>query len=298
MASRVLVLSGGGPVGIAWETGIAAGLAEHGVHLGEANLIIGTSAGSVVGAQLAMGRQPQAMVAAQLARQENPAVAAVRSQGRQGAPDLTGLMAIMAKAAVADRPLEERLAEVGQFALSAQTIEEEAFIAGFGNRLAGAEGWTEKDFKCTAIDALSGQFVIWDRSSGVPLARAVASSCAVPGIYPPITIKGRRYYDGGIRSATNADLAKGYETVVIVSVAGGGAASSDPRAELARKRLDDEMRALKEAGVRTLELITPDDGSRESFGLNMMDSRRNADAAENGLRQGTAEAARLKRVWN
>ena len=186
MASRALVLSGGGPVGIAWETGIAAGLSEQGVQLGEADLFVGTSAGSVVGAQLAMSQVPQAMVASQFARQERPAVAGVLSQGRQ-APDMRGLMEVMAKAADADRPLEERLAEVGRYALGAQTIEEEAFVAGFGNRLAGAQGWTEKDFRCTAIDALSGQFVIWDRDSGVPLARAIASSCAVPGVYPPIT---------------------------------------------------------------------------------------------------------------
>lgn len=298
MGSRALVLSGGGPVGIAWETGVAAGLSEQGVQLGEADLIIGTSAGSVVGAQLALGRELRTMVAAQQARQESPAVAGLRFQSRQAAPDLTGLMEVMAKAAVADRPLEERLAEVGQYALSAQTIEEEAFVAGFSNRLTGAQAWTEKDFRCTAIDALTGQFVIWNRASGVPLARAVASSCAVPGIYPPVTIKGRRYYDGGIRSASNADLARGYQTVVIVSVAGGGVTSIDPRAELARKRLEDEMRALKDGGARVVEPITPDDGSRESFGVNLMDSRRNAVAAENGVRQGRSAAARLKRLWN
>jgi NTE family protein len=297
MTKRALVLSGGGPVGIAWESGIVAGLCGGGVDLRESDLIIGTSAGSVVGAQLALGREPQSMVGSHLAGQRSAQVARVTTERNSGAPDLTALMDIMAKAAIADRPLEVRLAEVGAFALNATTLDEETFIAGFGNRLAGAEAWPARDFRCTAVDAQSGQFVIWDRSSGVPLSRAVASSCAVPGIYPCITINGRRYYDGGIRSASNADLASGYETVLIVSVGGGPAASSDPRAELARQRLEDEIATLKTAGAKTVELLTPDEGARNAFGLNMMDARQNQGAAENGLRQGRELASKLREVW-
>jgi NTE family protein len=118
----------------------------------------------------------------------------------------------------------------------------------------------------------------------------------VPGIYPCITINGRRYYDGGIRSASNADLASGYETVLIVSVGGGPAASSDPRAELARQRLEDEIATLKTAGAKTVELLTPDEGARNAFGLNMMDARQNQGAAENGLRQGRELASKLREV--
>lgn len=61
--TRALVLGGGGPVGIAWESGLVAGLAEEGIDAGQADLIVGTSAGSAVGAQLAMGRTPQQMYA-------------------------------------------------------------------------------------------------------------------------------------------------------------------------------------------------------------------------------------------
>ena len=82
-----------------------------------------------------------------------------------------------------------------------------------------------------------------------------------------------------------------------MSLIGGDEASPEPRAELARRRLADEVRVLKDGGASSVELITPDAGSRESFGMNLMDSRRNADATENGLRQGRSEAARLKRSW-
>jgi NTE family protein len=294
VAKRALVLSGGGPVGIAWETGVAAGLAERGIDLRDADLIIGTSAGSVVGAQLALGRAPAEMLAGQLARRDREGGPAGREGERPSAPDLSGLMQVMARAWQADRPLEERLREVGAFALAAKTGDEEAFVAGFRGGIGDA--WPEKDFRCTAIDALTGRFVVWDRSSGVPLVRAVASSCAVPGIFPPVTIDGRRYYDGGIRSASNADLAAGAEIVLIISV-GGGEGSDDPRALLARQRLVAEIATLLEAGAKAVELITPDSESRGAFGMNLMDSRQNPRAAESGLRQGRAEAERLRRIW-
>src|SRR5262245_47992427 len=104
MTGRALVLSGGGPVGIAWESGIAAGLCEGGVDLRQADLIIGTSAGSVVGAQLALGREPQSMAAPHLAGSRSPQVARVTTERQGGAPDLSKLMDVMARAADANRP--------------------------------------------------------------------------------------------------------------------------------------------------------------------------------------------------
>jgi NTE family protein len=291
---RALVLSGGGPVGIAWETGVVAGLAEAGVRLADADLILGTSAGSVVGAQLALGHDPAVMYEAQ--RHPRPAAGATLGQARQ-APDLTGLMQIMMKAAAEDRPLEERLREIGAFALGARTAGEEAFVTGFAARFEGVDAWPAKDFRCTAIDASTGRFVIWDRGSAVPLSRAVASSCAVPGVFPPITIDGARYYDGGLRSASNADLAAGADTVVLISLIGGDTASTDPRAEQARRRIESEIAALREAGAHAIEVIAPDAAARDAFGVNLMDASRNPPAAEHGLRQGREAAARIRDVW-
>jgi NTE family protein len=296
MTRRALVLSGGGPVGIAWETGVVAGLAKAGVRLADADLIVGTSAGSVVGAQIALGRDPAAMYEAQ--RQAAASAATARAEAPSGPPDLGGLMQVMMKAAAEDRPLEERLRDVGTFALNAQTADEEAFVRGFATRFEGVDSWPAKDFRCTAIDAATGRFVVWDRESGVPLSRAVASSCAVPGIFPPITIGGSRYYDGGIRSASNADLAAGAETVVLISLIAGDTASSDPRAEIARRRVEGEISALREAGARAVEVLGPNAAAREAFGPNLMDGRRNAAAADHGFRLGEAESARIGQVWN
>jgi NTE family protein len=289
-------LSGGGPVGIAWETGLVAGLATGGVRLADADLIVGTSAGSVVGAQLALGRDPAAMYEAQ--RQAAASAAAARAEAPPAPPDLSGLMQVMMRAAAEDRPLEERLRDVGTFALNARTADEEAFVRGFAARFEGVDAWPAKDFRCTAIDASTGRFAVWDRGSGVPLARAVASSCAVPGIFPPITIGGSRYYDGGIRSASNADLAAGAETVVLINLIGGDTTSTDPRAEQARRRIEGEIATLRESGAKAIELIAPDATAREAFGPNIMDASRNAPAAEHGFRQGEAESARIAKVWN
>jgi NTE family protein len=297
--TRALVLGGGGPVGIAWETGLAAGLAEGGVAVGEADLIVGTSAGSVVGAQLALGRSPQEMVEAQ--RTAGVAQQRPTASPAQGPPDLTGLMQLMIKMAASDGPRETMLAEVGAFALRAQTAAEEDFIATFA-RMIGVADWPARRFACTAIDTADGAFVVWDNDADVELARAVASSCAVPGVYPPITIDGRRYMDGGVRSATNADLARGHDIVLVVAVAAGTApAGADPQraamAEASRRRLEGELDGLRQGGS-SVALVTPDAGSLDAFGPNLMDPARRPATLDAGLRQGRAEAARLRESWS
>lgn len=294
MVTRAVVLGGGGPVGIAWESGIAAGLAEHGINIGEADFIMGTSAGSVVGSQLALGRSPQSLLAAQLAL---PAATGLPpgSGTPASAPDLTPLMELMARAATSTDPPEQVRAEIGAFALAAKTMSEEEWLASFG-RIAdfGAEGWPGHSYTCTAVDAETGEFVTWGQGSGVPLGRAVASSCAVPGIFPPITLNGRRYIDGGMRSATNADVAKGHDRVLAVAVTVGLAPPGVP--DRSRMSLDDEVGALREGGA-AVETIVPDRESLEVFGVNLMDGSRRAACAEAGLRQGRAEGQRLKAFW-
>lgn len=109
---------------------------------------------------------------------------------------------------------EEARAKLGQFALEQGVGPEERFIELFS---AFADAGWPASFSCTAVDATTGAFVVWDQASGVDLQLAVASSCCVPGIFPPITIGDARYIDGGMRSPLNADLASGHDQVVVVS---------------------------------------------------------------------------------
>src|SRR3569833_4186439 len=109
-------------------------------------------------------------------------------------------------------PAEVR-AEIGAVALAALTMDEEAFLESFGRSFSTlpTDAWPERAFACTAVDAEKGAFQLWTKESGVGVVRAVASSCSVPGVDPPVTLNGRRYIDGGMRSPTIADLATGFD---------------------------------------------------------------------------------------
>lgn len=296
--TKALVLGGGGPVGIAWESGLLNGLAEAGADLSGADFILGTSAGSFVGAQLAMGADVRAMAAPFLAMAEAPARPPSPARPAGPPPDLTTLTAKMAEVALGERPAQAVLAELGAWAAEACPMSEEAFLQSFGRFLAGLpeDAWPARGYACTAVDIETGAFRLWDQAAGVGLARAVASSCSVPGVYPPVTLKGRRYMDGGMRSATNADMARGHDAVVVVAVRPDGG-QAGAAAERMRARLEGELAALREAGAR-VTLVTPDEASRAAFGPNLMDARRRPGAAEAGLAQGRAQAAAMAAFWD
>jgi NTE family protein len=297
--TRALVLGGGGPVGIAWESGLIAGLAQAGVDLGQADFTMGTSAGSFVGARLALGADPRTLADPIIADQIPPnrnGGDERRPAGGGSPPDLSKLMQLMGEAQGGLRNPAEVRAEIGAFALAAQTMDEAAFIESFGRSFSTlpVDAWPERGFACTAVDAGTGAFRLWTKDSGVGVVRAVASSCSVPGVYPPVTLKGRRYIDGGMRSPTNADMATGHEVVVVVALRVGAAASAV--GERMDARFNEEIESLKDGGG-TVITVTPDDASLAAFGANLMDFRRRPDAARAGLAQGLAYAADMKPYW-
>ena len=291
--TRALVLSGGGSVGIAWQSGLVTGLAEAGVALRDADAVVGTSAGSAVGAQIALGRD----LSEQIERYRSGGPARGTSTGGGSAESTAARMAKLMElmAGSADAPAEERRRTIGRFALEADTGPEDGFVGAFS--YLRDSPWPA-GYACTAVDAETGEFVVWNGQEGVELDRAVASSCSVPGLFPPITINGRRYVDGGMRSATNADLAKGNERVLIITLMSGArsAALSPAWAERMRKAWDAEVNAITSAGG-AVEVIGPDDETAAAMGVNLMDGSRLLEAAEAGLRQGKLEADRLRNFW-
>ena len=288
---RALVLGGGGPVGIAWEAGLAAGLEAGGIDLGLADLVIGTSAGSYVGAQLASGRSARSLYEAQIALGEKDA--AERAAGKPASaermpkPDLGPLIALFMTPLADGETAEDRRREMGALALRTETIGEEEFIEGFGRTLSGM-AWPDS-FACTAVDAVSGEFRLWSKADEIPIERGVASSCSVPGIYPPITIGGRRYIDGGVRSATGFDLAKGAKRIIAVGVVGRMGR------EMQMPRIEAELDLLKPKGESLL--ITPDDACQDTFGMNLMEARDRGGIARAGFAQGESEAQRVAALW-
>ncbi len=289
--SRALVLGGGGPIGVAWETGLLAGLADAGVDLGHADRIVGTSAGSLVGAHLARGDS----LAALLGEPERNVVAPPEDTAvPQVDPASMGVLGTAVfEALTGARPHDEIVRDIGALALGAQTISEEAFVAMPGAGL-GAD-WPDHGFACTAYDAESGEFTVWDEAAGAPLDRAVASSCAVPGLFPPITIAGRRYMDGGVISGTNCALAAGHDRVVVVSVMSNAVPGA---AEFLRVPLLAEIEALEAEGA-SVELVEFDDASAEAGGGNLLAFSRDVVSAVGaaGRAQGRNEAERIGALW-
>jgi len=279
---RALVLSGGGPLAVAWESGLIAGLANAGAAVMNADFVLGTSAGAIVGAQLTTGRAPDALAAAILdeekgvpppgARHYDPAVVAL-------------LPALFAKAlAPGDRAAAR--AEVGAQALAAQAPAEADELARVSRMLGGAD-WSDRGFGCVAVDVEDGEVRILTRDSGASLAHAVAASCSLPGLSPPITIEGRRYMDGGFGSVANADLMLGYGKVLVLCFRPAG-----PPGDRMAARLDEQVAKLRAAGTM-VEVIFPDGATQEAIGVNTMDVRRRPAVVRAGMAQGEAEAARL-----
>ncbi len=285
MGTNALVLGGGGLLGICWETGVLAGLAEAGIDAAQADLIVGTSAGSVVGTQIASGRPIEELLAEHFA----PRPGGIETNMEF---DPSTLTSIFMKWATTPEMTPEKCAEIGAMALAAKTVSEERWVSSFAP-LVGNE-WPLRPLVLTAVDALSGVFQTWDRDSAVPIERAVASSCAVPGLFPAVNIYGRPYVDGGVRSGTSADLAGGFKNVVIIAPIGARPDGIDP---LLGRQAQAEADALRMAGSR-VQLLMPDAAALESIGVNRMDPTRRGPAAEAGVRQGKALAAKLDSVWS
>ncbi|MCU4186104.1 patatin-like phospholipase family protein [Acidiferrimicrobium sp. IK] len=291
--SRALVLGGGGPVGIGWEAGLVVGLRDAGVSLADADLIVGTSAGSVVGAQLAGGVDLASAIELLTA-----STGEVDAEANQAAVEgLQKLTTIVAEAVASGGSSDEVRAKLGRLALDSPTVSEADFLGLFAVMAAGE--WPDR-FACTAVDAATGAFRLWERGDGVDLAHAVASSCSVPTIYPPVTINGARYMDGGMRDMLNADVAAGHDVVVAVSCTllslpeGFG----DPTLEAMLAGTQAQIDSLRDGGSK-VETVVPGDEFLEvsGWGLNLMDFTRAEAAYQAGVRQAALEAPRLSALW-
>ena len=282
MDDRALVLGGGGVAGIAWITGLLFGLSEEGVDLRNADLILGTSAGSAVAAQLGCPISLEELYR----RQVDPAL-----QTREITPDprlLQQLLQAFPRNAT-PRDRAELTRKVGEWALRAPTVTEAERRSVVAERLP-AHAWPDRLLRITAVDTGTGETTIFDRHSGTHLVDAVAASCAVPGVWPPVTIDGHRYMDGGVRSSDNADLAQGYARIVILSPNG---LKAD---EVVAFPLQEQLDILTNAGAKSF-LIEPDHTSRTAIGINPLLPETRKPAAEAARKQGLTIAKDLGHFW-
>lgn len=284
MGKTALILGGGGALGVSWETGLLAGLQQAGVDVTGADLLVGTSAGSIVATQVAQGL----LVTDLLAEHQTGTIGTNTPLDF----DPVNLMAIFARWAAYPEMNRERCAEIGRLAIASKTPSEEAWTTSFEEFI--QPDWPDRDLRICAVDAERGDFATWTRDSGVEIRRAVASSCAVPGLFPVVRISGHVYQDGGVRSGTNADLAARYDAVLIVAPIGARDDSIDPLLGRTSRR---EAEELRRQGSH-VELVFPDTRSLEAMGPNRMDVTRRGVSATAGVEQGRELAKQLESAWS
>ncbi|EID14635.1 hypothetical protein MXEN_08857 [Mycobacterium xenopi RIVM700367] len=276
-AKRALVLAGGGIAGIAWETGVLQGIADQAPQtartLLDCDVLVGTSAGSAVAAQISSGSALDELYARQIAptsAELDPGV---------GVETITELFF---NAITKPGTTRQKLRRIGAIAAATDTVAELVRREVIAGRLP-SHHWPDRDLRLTAIDIVTGERVVFDRESGVDLVDAVAASCAVPGAWPPVTIGERRYMDGGVASSVNLDIAADCDVAAVLVPSSGAAPSpfgAGPGAEVA---------AFHGAAFG----VFADDDSLAAFGANPLDPRCRVASAKAGRAQGRRDAAAL-----
>ena len=286
MTTRALVLGGGGITGIAWETGLLAGLAEAGVDLTAADRVVGTSAGSIVGAQVTSDLGLEELYRRQLL---SPAELGDTAPLASIGPGVAARFALSLLRARGDLERFGRILGRQAVALTAKgrtpTVAER--YQQVAQRIGGLE-WTDRDLVVTAVDATTGELVAFGPRGERPDVRledAVNASCAVPCVYPPIPIGEQVFVDGGVRSGANADLAAGADLVVVLSPLDRGIGP-----------IRSATQQLAELGVPHV-VITPDASSRAAISKNVLDPAARPPSARAGRAQAAAHVEELRAFW-
>jgi NTE family protein len=275
MSRLGLVLAGGGLAGIAWETGFLRGIADEvpaaATALLEADVLLGTSAGSTVAAQIGSGLGIDELYA----RQETEATYEIDSG--VDIDDITGLFktAMLTPGTTS----AQKLQRIGAIALAADTVAGAVRRAVIEQRLPSHD-WPDRILRVTGIDIATGELVVFDKTSGVELVDAVAASCAVPGVWPPVHIGERIFIDGGTGSSVNMVAVEDCDPVVILVPSGKDAPS--PFGAGAAAEIGDFPGS-------TLALFA-DDAALAAFGPNPLDPRCRIPSARAGREQGRRQA--------
>jgi NTE family protein len=283
--TRVLVLGGGGAVGVGWQAGLLTGLREAGVDLAGAEAVVGTSAGAFVGALLSGGQDVIGALTALTALGQSIDLDALAAGSET-------FLSARRQASLATHP-QQALKAIGQAAREAHTLDEHTYL-GLFDALDNAP-WPA-GFRCTAVDTETGNPVVWERGAGASLLHAVASSCVVPGLFPPVTINGRHYMDGGILNHLNAAAAPPADALVALSChpLGPRSTEDDSAPTASHVGVDDELAELGKTAH--MALVTPD-FSRITYPANMMDLVLAAHAFQVGEQQAAQEAAVIQALW-
>ncbi|GGK47987.1 patatin-like phospholipase family protein [Nocardia camponoti] len=273
--STALVLGSGGITGIAWETGMIAGLREHGIDLRNADLVIGTSAGAVVGAQIRSTLSTEELYARQMMPRSDEIPARISMKR-------VAEWIYLVKTA---RSPESAARRVAKHAAGVYVADPVARLAAVSSRLPET-AWPKRPLWITAVNAKTGALKIFNNDSHATLAEAVTASCAIPFVWPPSLVDGVEYIDGGVRSPVNLNLAKGYDRVVALAPV-----------TLAPRRAARLPAQLHELGHARVTVVSPDAASLHAIGPNTLDPTHAKAAAVAGREQAKAFESSVREVW-
>ncbi len=273
---RALVLAGGGLAGIAWETGVLRGIADESPATARAlldsDVLLGTSAGSTVSAQLGSGIGLDELFARQVAEES--------FELDPGVSIDTVIELFVTAMMQPNTTTAEKLRRIGAVALSTATVAEAVRHEVIAHRLPSHD-WPDRVLRITAIDTGTGELVAFDRGSGIELVDAVAASCAVPGVWPPVTIGSRRYMDGGVGSSINLAFVEDCDSAVVL-VPSGEDTPSPFAGEAAAEIADFHGSAFG---------VFADESSVAAFGPNPLNPACRIPSARAGREQGRRQAA-------
>lgn len=228
-----------------WITGLVAGMAEAGIHVRDADVLIGTSSGARVALQLASDASMQEIFARQLG-------AAAQVGRPTGTVDMERIQreATRAKESGGDRT--EILKRYGQLALSLEAPDRRALVA----TQLPVDHWPERRVRLIALNAQTGLRRAFDRESGIDLVDAVAATTASFGS-APVWFEGQPYFDGGYHSSDNADLAAGCGRALVLAL-------KAPPWAMRLVSLEEGVARLRASGA-DVDVIQPDDEAMEAI---------------------------------
>jgi NTE family protein len=282
VGKRALVLGAGGHAASSWEIGFVTGLADEGIDLRDADLLVGTSAGSRVAVQLASGLALEELVA----RQGDPVPA------NTPAPDWQRWWREVMQAKAAGGGPAAILRRIGKLALTVPHAEGHD-RRWFVTSELPIDAWPKRELRFATVECETGERRVFDRTSGITLIDPVTASGALAGVWPPVAFEGRHYVDGGFYATENADLASDCARVLVLALRPGNPS-------LPVIPLDDAVRGLERAGVQ-VEVIRPDDATQAIFiaaGSNVLDPAVREPAVRSAREQGRRAIQRLAAFWS
>lgn len=280
---RALVLGGGGVFFVAWLVAYLQGLEDRGVDVSSADVVVGTSAGAMVGAALTTGRLGRLSRTIRCASGV-PGVLGRLVGSRDPAPSARRAAEMFAAAGDV-RP--ETVRAIGLAALAANGTRPAARSVGM---MMGRPRWADRDLGITATDCVTGERLVVTRASGVPLTHAAAASATVPGMFTPQAVGDRRAMDGGVSgSGTHTDLVAGAGRALVLAVSNG---VMEPSYTAAPGDFGREMNALRASGTQVDVRV-----ARCPEGVGLMDPRAARAGARIGARQAAEDIAALAPFW-